>query len=344
MATMTVMEIAKLAGVSMATVSRVMNDSPRVAPAVAKTVRDAMQRAGYEARTRRTPKRDSRTHLRTGNILLLVCGHPIDRIAGYPALLRGIENALRDNRLKLVLASFENPSTLPIALDANQVDGVLLFGRPESITPAVWDKMKRMAAIGMLRGFDECHQRIDCVIYDNASVGPLAARYLIERGHQRLAFFNSDPSHPAMIARLHDFKMAAAETGAQVVPFVSSIRPEDVRQETAVYQSLTDRLLAESPRIPAIFVAADYQAPWLYASLEARGVSPAEFDIICCDKTPLFLDRLVPRPASIDINLELVGYNAVQQLLWRLSHPKVINRIKTFIEPVLVPGEERISA
>jgi DNA-binding LacI/PurR family transcriptional regulator len=64
-------------------------------------------------------------------------------------------------------------------------------------------------------------------------------------------------------------------------------------------------------------------------------IGPA-LEIISCDNEEQFLSRVAPRPATIDINLELVGRRGVQQLLWRMRHPEARNRITVLVEPRLV--------
>ena len=95
MSSSTVDEIARLAGVSKSTVSRVINNSSRVDPALAQSVLATMNRVGYRPSTRRPgPKPVSRRGVRTGNLLLLFVGHRIaagHQWPGSPELLRGIE-------------------------------------------------------------------------------------------------------------------------------------------------------------------------------------------------------------------------------------------------------------
>lgn len=339
MAAGTIDEVAKVAGVSKSTVSRVINQSPRVAPEVARKVNKAIVRMGYHPSPRRPgPKPSTRSHIRTGKVLLLVVGYGIERIGGYPGLMSGIENAIHENGLQLALASLDAGERLPMALNPKEVDGVLLFGKPEALTQAAQSAMGDVPTVGLMRGFDEFQGRIDRVVFDNALVGPMAARYLADHGHRRVVYFNSDPAHPAIIVRQRDFIATAAESGMEVFPIISEFRPEG-HQQPAVYGAMTDRLLALSPDVTGICVAIGDQMGWLYGSLEARGIPLRRFDVICADDLPSYLDPHFPKPAAININLELVGYRGVQQLLWRMANRDVKNRMKLAVEPVLVAGD-----
>ena len=339
----TIDEVAKAAGVSKSTVSRVLNRSNSVAPGIASSVRDAMDRLGYRSFARKpATKLATRRGVRTNSLLLLVCdrgGSATHLIGTYPALLAGIEKATQENDLKLVLATASPEANLPTALDAREVDGVLLFGRPSCVTAETKERLATLPAVTLVRGFEALGSLVDRVVYDNAAVGPLAAKYLLERGHRHMAFLNTDREHPAFIARLNDFTATAQAGGADVVSLISDERPMGFRQEQLAYSALADRLIQASPRPTALFISADYQAPFVYHALEDRGILPGrDIDVVACDRVPLFLDQLDPKPASIDINLELVGYRAVYQLLWRIANPDTVNRIKISIEPVLIPA------
>jgi LacI family transcriptional regulator len=340
---MTLDEVAKIAGVSKSTVSRVINNSSRVAPDVSRLVLDTMQKIGYQVPARRPgPKAIGRKGIRTGNILLLMLGMSAGEQflgRGYPELLNGIENATRESGLKLIFSGIDRDGVIPVALDEDEVDGVLLFGHSHSLSQAAGARLKDIPTVGLMRGFDELRGQIDRVLYDNAMVGPMAADYLAKRGHKCVGFWSIDPLHPAFIPRLRDFTRVAQEIGLEVVSLVADHKPETFRQELAQYQALSERLIAAPGKITGLFVAADYQLPQLYHSLELKGMRPGkDLDFISCDNAPFFLDHLTPRPASIDINLKLVGRRGVEQLLWRMANPAICNRSHLLIEPVLVPA------
>lgn len=345
MATMTLDEVAKVAGVSKSTVSRVINNSSRVAPEVSRLVLDAMQKMGYQVPARRPgPKAAGRKGIRTGNILLLMLGASAGEQflgRGYPELLDGIENTTRDCGLKLIFSGIDPGGVIPAALDEDEVDGVLLFGRSTFLSEAARSRLRDIPTVGLMRGFDEIRSHIDRVLYDNAMVGPIAADYLARRGHRCVGFWSIDPLHPAFIPRLRDFTKAAQDRGLEVVPLVAEHKPETFRQELAQYQAISERLAAAPRRVTGLFVAADYQLPQLYHTLELKGIVPGkDVDFISCDNASFFLDHLAPRPASIDINLKLVGRRGVEQLLWRMANPTVSNRCSVLIEPVLAPAPD----
>ncbi len=340
----TLSDVARVAGVSKATVSRVVNRSPRVTPEVAQVVLQAIEKTGYRPSSRRPvaitrPKRG----LRTGNLLLLGLGYAVgdieSMIGGYPNLFQGVEHGARENGLKLVFASMRSDDELPAALNPHEVDGVLCFGPFVDISPVVQSRISELPAVGLLRGFDEIRARLDRVVFDNSVVGGMAAEYLHSRGGKKVAFFNINPEHPALLRRLNDFSATGAALGMEVVPVVARRHPEDFREEVAVYRELASQIADRDNGFTGVFVAGDSQVPQLYQALESMGVMPVrDIDMISCDNVGFFLDRLRPRPATIDINFDMVGYCGVQQLLWRIENQHIRNRVTLTVEPVLVPA------
>lgn len=338
---MSIVEVAKLAGVSKSTVSRVINQAGGVNPDVVRNVIKAMEQLGYQPSARRRGRKPhSRRGIRTGNILLLGLGYgagELYRMPVFPALLHGVEKAVREAGLYLVLGGYHPGESLPAALAGNQIDGALLLGRSEVLSPVIRSRLEGIAVVGLMRGFEDHKPPVDRVLYDNAAVGPLAAKYLLERGHKSVAFINARPDHPAFAARRAGFVAAIRDSGAAVLELITATAPQDVAQEHAQYQSLVARLTESGVR--AVFVPNDAQIPLLYRALEEVGKAPeTEIDIISCDNERQFLS-LNPRPATIDINLELVGRRGVQQLLWRLAHADETSRITILIEPLIVPAE-----
>ena len=61
-----------------------------------------------------------------------------------------------------------------------------------------------------------------------------------------------------------------------------------------------------------------------------------DLDVISCDNEQQYLSSLKVRPATIDINLDLVGRRGVQQLLWRMKHPEEPSRIDVLVRPRIV--------
>jgi LacI family purine nucleotide synthesis repressor len=338
-----IIDVAQLAGVSKSTVSRVMNQVPGVNAEVVRNVQSAMEQLGYQPSARRRgPKTAARRGIRTGNILFLVLGFNVaelHQMPVFPGLLHGVEAAVREAGLFLVLAAYHPDESLPAALGSNQVDGVLLFQpatSPETAPPAIKSRFERLPSVGLMRGFEEPWPHIDRVLYNNAAIGPLAARFLLNRGHTRVAFLNIEQDHVAFIERQRSFVAAIRDAGATAAELVCMRRREEILNETEEFKTLVDSL--KNQHVTGLFVPSDAQVPALYAALERAGIQPGKnLEIISCDNQPRFLSSVSPKPASIEINLEMVGRVGVQWLLWRLANLEQENRVTLLVEPFIVP-------
>jgi DNA-binding LacI/PurR family transcriptional regulator len=104
---------------------------------------------------------------------------------------------------------------------------------------------------------------------------------------------------------------------------------------------LVQRYLDLDPRPTGVFVADDMQVALIQPALQRRGVvlGPGGVEIISCNNEKPYLVGLEPKPAEIDIRVESIGKRAIDQLIWRLGHQGVAERIVTTIEPFVVPPE-----
>ena len=346
---MSISKVAKLAGVSSSTVSRVINNHPRVAPETAQSVREAMQTLGYTpSETRPGPKPQSRSRRGNQEIAFFVLGTSRSRATpAFQDLLRGVSMAATSHNLNLIFHHVADPTRLAQrALE--QLDGILLHGATPS--GEVRERLRRLPTVWLM-GNVRRPDWGDQVLPDGYQVGELAAKYLLDRGHQRLAFLNLDAGHRSLRLYGHAFGAAAQDAGAHVD------RLEQPSQVSGEYwhdhsieavDRLVQRYLAISPRPTGIFVADDMQVAILQPALQKRGVQiggsgggdGGGIDIISCNNEQPYLVGLSPKPAVIDIRVESIGRRGVEQLLWRLDHGDVPERIITAIEPMVVTAAD----
>jgi LacI family transcriptional regulator len=342
---MTLQDVATEAGVSLATVSRVMNGSSRVAPEIAGKVQAVLEETGYRLRARRPGRKTAdREGVKTGNLLLLFTGLNLsDHAFGsvYPALVHGVETTVHEAGLKLMVAKLPDDGTTPAALDSREVDGILLFAYRRQAVPATAERwLREIPAVCLMRAYPEFHDLCDHVLFDNGVIGGMAAEHLAAKGHRLLAALNMDPDHEILAARQQDFVSRARALGLRATVQVSPAKPLSLSDEIEAFGALVDRLVAEQPGTTGFFVTSASHVVQAYHALQSRGLVPGvNADVVVCDNAPFFLSRLAPRPAVIDINDELVGSRGVDQLLWRIAHRDVANRVRITIDPVLLPGE-----
>ena len=342
---MSISKVAKLAGVSSSTVSRVINNHPRVAPETAQSVRDAMQTLGYTpSENRPGPKPQARSRRSAQEIAFFVLGTSRSRATpAFQDLLRGVSMAATSHDLNLIFHHVADPTRIaPRTLE--QLDGILLHGA----TPPgeVRERLRRLPTVWLM-GNVRRPDWGDQVLPDGYQVGELAAKFLLDRGHQRLAFLNLDAGHRSLRLYGHAFGAAAQDAGAHVERLE---QPSEVSGEywhdhsPEAIDRLVQRYLALSPRPTGIFVADDMQVATLQPALQKQGVQIGPgggggVEIISCNNEQPYLVGLSPRPAVIDIRVESIGRRGVEQLLWRLDHSDVPERIITAIEPMVVTAD-----
>src|SRR5262245_34422883 len=126
---MSITRVAKLAGVSSSTVSRVINNHPRVAPETAQSVRRAMATLGYTPSDRRPGPKPSARSRAAADIAFLVLGTSGSRATpAFQDLLRGVSMGASRHELNLIFHHVADPNRLPGRVVDQKVDGMLLHG------------------------------------------------------------------------------------------------------------------------------------------------------------------------------------------------------------------------
>jgi LacI family transcriptional regulator len=336
---MSVMEVAQLAGVSQATVSKVLNNYPSVSREKARLVRDAMKQLNYVPTSRRRGK-----SLKHGLVAILFLNGSPDRDfnANFATQLVGIERALRSHGSDMMLATVATPADLPGFVRNRRVDGLVLIGHKPS--QAVLDQIKDIPSVWLTS-----HQEPsgDVMLVGNEDVGRLAAEYLIDRGHKHLGIINAQYANPALDKRFNYFTFIAEQRQCRVSQFVSADMAKRGKRDELDLLSLERRLdeqvglmLAEKDMPTGLFVPYDLQVAVLYRVLNKRGVAiDRNLEIIGDTDEKVVLAGLSPRPATINTAPDVMGQHAIEQLILRLNNGETGRQVRVAIEPKLVPGD-----
>ena len=341
---MSITKVADLAGVSSSTVSRVINNHPRVAPKTAQAVRQAMASLSYTPSDRRPgPKPFKRQRAEVVHVKFLALGGVRGTATpGFAELLGGVSDAADHHGIRLSFSHVPDASLLARHLQDEPVDGLLLHGRLSD--PSVRARLGRLPTVWMM-GNRTRPDWGDQVMPDGYATGELAARHLIGRGHQTLGFVNLEAGFWALRSYEHAFRATAEEAGVTAASFTyDRPRVETYWQPHAAeaVEQVVGRLLDAALRPTGVFVADDAQVAQVQPALQRRGATVGRdgIELISCNNELPYLAGLLPRPASIDIRLPLVGRRAVEQLRWRLRHPEVADRFRICIEPRIASSEE----
>ncbi len=237
----TMKQVAALAGVSLSTVSRVVNGDPAVRADLAERVRRAVDALGYRHNA-------AASALRRADGLSSSIGLIVEDVANpfFSSVQRGIEDVARDRGvLTFAGSSDERPERerlLAEALGARGVDGLV-------IAPAANDHgfLLRDRAAGMAIVFVDRPGRFidaDAVLTDNAGGAARAVDHLVAAGHRRIAFVGDRPELYTARERLRGFQSALARHGlaapAQLVRHTLS-------RATNAYETMRELLQATDP-------------------------------------------------------------------------------------------------
>lgn len=341
---MSITKVAEVAGVSSATVSRVINNHPRVSAQTVNLVRRAMRQVGYSPSDRRPgPKPAARAPQRTAtNVAFLVVCRPGYQTTGlFEPLFRGLSEAANEHGLNLLSSHIHLGDTeLPVHLNRQKLDGLLLVGR--TLSPTLAERLQRIPAVWLM-GNRNRPTWGDQVMPDAYAIGSLAANHLIGRGHRHLAFLNLNGGHWPFLLTRQMFRLVGEEHGVRVD--VLERRPSEPDPQSycafSAINELIDRYLALPERPTGLFVADDQQLAVIQPALIQRGVAlgPGGVEIVSCNNEQPFLLGLNPRPTEIDLRVESIGRRGVEQLLWRMAHADTAERVITSIEPMLAPPQ-----
>lgn len=337
---MSIAQVARLAGVSTSTVSRVLNAHPSVAPATKKSVRRAIEDLGFTPIQRRIGRGESASPIRpVGTLGFLVLGS--DGTAPAPAfmrLLQGVTAASERHGVNLVFSFVSDLGQLPRKVEESHFNGLLLHG--ELPTGEIAERLKKIPAVWLMAN----RQRPtwgDQVMPENINVGELAASYLTQHGHEHLAYVGMGSNSWYIGVRILAFQHAAAEKGAESIVLTAPRGECDRLGQAPISaeagEAIIARVLQTAPQTTGLFVAEDRMLPAIYAALARRGIQIGkDIEIISCNyEQPHFLN-LRPNPASIDIRPDVIGSCGVERLLWKIRHPDCRERLKIMIEPILI--------
>jgi LacI family transcriptional regulator len=207
-------EVAAVAGVSLSTVSRVVNGVD-VAPELARRVRDAVALLGY--------RRDlTASTLRRADRLSATIGLLIEDVANpfFSALQRSVEDvAVSRSVLTFAGSSDEDPARerqLVEELLARGVDGLIVAPTGADQSYLARDRQAGVALVFVDRPPNFLDA--DVVVADNAGGAAAAVAHLIAHGHRRIAFLGDRPEIHTAVERLRGYRAALAEHGIAFDP------------------------------------------------------------------------------------------------------------------------------
>lgn len=244
-------DVAALAGVSLKTVSRVVNGEPGVSPALAARVTGAAEQLDY--RPNLTASNLRRSDRRTGMVGLLV-----DDVANpfFADIHRGVEEVARDRGVAVMAASLDRRDDLEAEIvrtfASRRVDGLLLVptARDQSYLATELRSGWPIVCVDRVPSGVE----VDAVLADNHEASMAGVSHLIRAGHRRIGVLCDETTLMTARERLRGYEDAMRAAGLPVqAAWVRADVPSLERSDAAVQQMMT------GPDAPtAIFAAQNY--------------------------------------------------------------------------------------
>jgi LacI family transcriptional regulator len=307
----TMADVARLAGVSVTTVSHVLNETRFVADPARRRVLSAVAASGY------TPNSLARA-MATSTTESIGLALPAMSKSTFTGLLQVMENEVRAAGFSLLLADTEDNPVQELrviqALHARRVDGVVIApSRPRG--PALRFLAERAVPTVVVDRF--ASQKFDQVGTENQEATARLSQHLAGLGHRRIALVSGLPGLSTTTERVRGFELGLLRSGVTLDPrLVVSGQGDADRTQTVVTRLLT------SPNPPTAMVTANnLMTIGAMRALRALHLEvPRDLPLVAFDDFD-WADLFRPRLTAIAQPIYEIGHRAVSLLLARIENP-----------------------
>lgn len=299
----TIKDVAREAGLTVTTVSRVLNNRGYISDDARKKVSDAMEKLNYQ------PNEVARSlHKKTTNTIGLIV--PQIRHPYFSEMISNIENEAFKNGYRILLCNTrgkaEKEKEYLDICTSNRVAGVILFSGTIAVEPFI---QMDVPVITMERKLDNGTASVEC---DNKTGGELAAKKLIEAGCRHLLIIGSTSNSVELPAdnRILGFTQVCEDKN---VPFYE-IDPKQWEYENLDYMELLESALREHPETDGVFASSDVIGAQMLQVCSKMNIKvPEQMKIIGFDDS--FVSRLTtPQLTTIHQPVKEMAVCAVRLL------------------------------
>ena len=324
--TANITDVARRAGVSTATVSRVLNRNYPVSDGVRQRVLEAVRDLGYVANAHARALLTSTSG--TVGVILHDVSDPY-----FAEIVRGIQEvAAREDRLVVICNSLREPNreiTYIEMLRAHRVDAIIMAGGhilDDEYMMALREQALQLRAQGSRLVLCGRHPvRADAVVPDNTAGGSRLVRHLLERGHRRIAHIAGPENLSTAQDRLDGYLGALASYAIEADPAL--VTGGDFTRE-AGYEA-TGRLLDAGVAFTAVSAANDLTAVGVLACLRDRGLRvPEDVSVAGFDDLPVARD-VTPQLTTVRVPMLEMGRQSMLLALRDVQAPYELVRLET---------------
>lgn len=326
----TIRDVAAAAGVSTATVSKVINHSPAISQATVEHVQQVVRQLGY----RPNKRAQSFAKRATKNILFLSelehgvgfeNPHLFEMMAGAEAALARKDYGLLVKRI----TSRELVNSFADIMDGEYVDGAIVHASVVSKEAAAL--LTNTSFPYVVIGMPDFANRLCWIDTNNSVAGQIAASHLRKKGYERIAYIGGPKEDTISLHRLNGV-LEALET---TVP-AGYIRHGAPRSETGFQCTMELLALAKAPQ--AIICANQYLAFGCVQALRHSGVAiPNKVAVLTFDDFP-FSKVMEPPLTVVNLDMYDMGEQAAKIILRRIKNPQLLVQSYTTL-PSLIERE-----
>ncbi len=326
----TIKDVAREANVAPSTVSRVLKDSPHISLKTKRRVREIMDRMGYTPNFQAQSLAGKSTQ--AIGVIMPDTAYQAFKNPFFSVVLRGISRSANEQKYGLYLSTSHTQEGIyeevVSMVQGKRIDGlILLYSRKND---KVIEFLKQVNFPFTVIGRPLVHETsITYVDNDNVTIAKDVTKYLIDMGHQNIAFIGGNENFAVTIDRLKGYREALEENG---IPFRMNYLIDEHQFNDKGFESLTN-LIRSVPMPTAIIAQDDLTGYEILSYLEKLNIHvPRDLSIIGFNNQ-ILSQHSRPPLTSVEIHISRLGIEATNSLIEKIKDPS------TFPKRVTIPTQ-----
>lgn len=304
----TIDDVAKHAGVSKATVSRVLNSPSKVSKELREKVIKAINELGYKpshiAKALATKK--------TYTVCLLLPHYEEFLHAEYfQKIFKGINSVVSKNGYNLMIKQLREDENIQAVVSSLYVDGFIgiAFSKNDEVLKFLEESNVSVVLINVRSEY------LSWVDLDNVNSAMMAVEYLIKLGHKNIAFIGGERNNQNTIDRLKGYQMALSKYELRYTPELVYYADYDTNKA----YSVTKHLIAKNENVTAIFCCNDLMAVGCIKALHELNISvPKDISVVGFDDLEI-AEHFTPKITTVRQPFYQIGEKAAELLIEKLN-------------------------
>ncbi|HZG85035.1 LacI family DNA-binding transcriptional regulator [Paenibacillus sp.] len=304
----TIKDVARVANVSIATVSNVLNGTGRVAPETMKRVQKVIEELQFSPSTSARNLKDKKSQLIAVVVPFLEKGRLQDN-PFYWQLVSGIEEGARNHALQVILIGVDEQETFSFVHERH-LDGLIVVGVFEG--SSALEKIRSLQIPTVYMDSYLSDPSLVQVYLDDELGGYIGTKHLIALGHRRIAVLTGKLIEGGVtFKRWQGYRRALEEAG---IPYLEELVIEEPTSPLGGYHSA--QIVGDaSKRISAVFAFSDVAAMGLIKGLHEIGLTvPNDVSVMGYDDI-FYCDYMIPALTTVRQDIVQKGQTAVNLLL-----------------------------